>query len=215
MDPQEVRTISSEIVLILIGLLAATLIVIGPTWNRFLACSEQTSAEGRGMMFRGMLLALGIVSFFLIPIFIALWINPFRWFYELPYIWFIISFVATLVLFSIIFFWAIKWLWDKLRNRPAAERTKRPDFTKEIGVSFSLVFFISAMLLLILTMFAAIDAAIGVNVGLDQDNEILNFEFARAMIRLVPGLFFGGILFLGMSYSADIKKRSEIDTKDD
>lgn len=162
-----------------------------------------------------MLLALGLICFLLVPIFVALWINPDGWFYDLPYITFLLSVVAILVLLPIIVFWAAKWLWDKLRNRPAAEKTERPDFTKELGVSLSLIFFVFAMFFLIIAMFSAIDVAIGINVSLDQDNQRMDFEFARAMVRLVPGLFFGGILFLGMSYSADIKKRSELDTKDD
>ena len=108
MDPQAVRTIASDIVLISIGLLAATLIVMSPTWKRFRTYWEQTSSEGRKVISRGILLVLGIIFLLLLPIFIALWINPYGWFYDLPYIAFLLTIVAIFVLFPIMVFLAIK-----------------------------------------------------------------------------------------------------------
>ena len=215
MDPQAVRTIASDIVLISIGLLAATLIVMSPAWKRFRTCWEQTSSEGRKVISRGVLLVLGIIFLFLLPLFIALWINPYGWYYDLPYIAFLLTIVVICVLFPISAFLIIKRLWNKLRNRPSPERTMRPDFTQEICVSVSLVLFIFTVFLLIFTMYGAIDAAISVNVSLDPDSQRKNFEFARAMVRLVPGIFFCGLLFLGVSYIMDIKSRPELDARDD
>ena len=45
LDEATIRTIASDIVLIAIGILAATLIVVVPAWKRFLIYWEQTPKE--------------------------------------------------------------------------------------------------------------------------------------------------------------------------
>ena len=204
------REVASDIILISIGLLAATLIMVGPTWNRFLTCREQTSSEGRGMIFRSFLTALGLAVFVLAPTTIALWINPDGWIYELPYIYFILGIVVIIVFLPIAVILALKWVLDRVRNRPAEKRQKSPDFSKEIGVSSAITFFVLTIMVLTFTMLSSIDVAIGVSLGMSDQQD--NFEFARAMVRTIPAFFIGGLLFLGMSYISDIKKKSELDS---
>ena len=206
------REVASDIILISIGLLAATLIMVGPTWSRFLTCRERTSSEGRRMMFRSILTALGLAIFVLAPTTIALWVNPYGWFYELPYIYFILGIVVIIVFVPITVFLTLKWVLDKVRNRSVELRQKHPDFSKEIGVSSAITFFILTIFVLTLTMLSAIDVAIGISLDVGTQQE--NFEFARAMVRTIPAFFIGGLLFLGMSYIADIKKRSKLDSVD-
>ena len=204
------REVASDIILISIGLLAATLIVVAPTWNRFLTCWEQTSSEGRRMIFRSFLIALGLAIIVLAPTTVALWINPYEWFYGLPYIYLILGIIVIIVFLPITVFQALKWVLVKVRNRPSEQRQKYPDFTKEIGVSSAITFFVLAIFVLTFTMLSAIDVAIGVSLGVGGQKE--NFEFARGMVRTIPAFFIGGLLFLGMSYIADIKKKSELDS---
>ena len=212
-DPQTLREVASDIILISIGLLAATLIMVGPTWNRFLTCWEQTSSEGRRMIFKSFVTAFGLAIFVLAPTTIALWVNPYGWFYELPYIYFILGIVVIIVLVPIAVFLVLKWVLDRLRNRSKEKQQENPDFSKEIGVSSAITFFILTIFVLTFTMLSAIDIAIGISLDVGTQQE--NFEFARAMVSTIPAFFIGGLLFLGMSYIADIKKRSELDSVDE
>lgn len=213
MEPQIMREVASDIVLISIGLLAATLIMVSPTWKRFLTCWEETSPEGRRMIFRSFVTASIVGLFVLGPPMFALWISPEGWFYELPYIGFILSIVVILVLGPFALISALKIIWDKLRNRPVSENPERPDFTKEIGVSSAITFFLLTLFVLTFTMLAAIDVAIAVNLGIGDQRD--NFETARALVRTIPAFFIGGLLFLGMSYVVDIRKKSELDSLDE
>ena len=94
--------------------------------------------------------------------------------------------------------------WRALRH-PGGVRSKgRPNLTKEIGTVSALGCFIQTIVLNLLVTMAAIPIAIGVDLGGQPQQE--NFEFARAMMVVMPTTFACGLGCLALSYFEELRQ---------
>ena len=224
--------------LIVVALLAATLIVMVPTWKRFLdywsysppkPWRDIMSASGTLMLLPVLLVMAGIVS---------LWISTDTWYYEFRYILIFMMLALTLPIYFYVF---PRWLcrqvrhtnaiskrahklgraaplssvgtwvlllsrrsWRGLRRRRGARTRHQPDLAKETGTLAALGCFIETIVLCLSITMAAVPVAIGVDLGGQLQEE--NFEFARAMIVVMPNVFACGLGCLGLSYFAELEQ---------
>ena len=238
MSVHSTQTIAANMTLIVVALLAATLIVMVPTWRRFLDYWSHSppkpwrkimSGSGFLMLPPVLLIVAGIIS---------LWISTDTWYYEFRYV--LILMMLTLSL-PIYFYVLPRWLLRELlytktmskrahksgcvapfglvgmcifvlirrsrcglgRRGVARTRTRRqPDFSKEIGTLAAMGCLAETILLSLAITMAAIPVAIGVDLGGQRQEE--NFEFARAMIVVMPSTFACGLGYLGLSYFAEL-----------
>ena len=82
---------------------------------------------------------------------------------------------------------------------------RQPDLSKEIGTLAALSCFAETIFLCLLITMAAIPVAIGVDLGGQPQEE--NFEFARAMIVVMPSIFACGLGCLALSYFGGLGQR--------
>ena len=81
-DVQTIRTIASDIILIAVGLLAATLIVIFPTWKRFVRYWNETPKEIWNRSIK-LALALSSVPFlYALSGLVSVWLFAGTWVYS-------------------------------------------------------------------------------------------------------------------------------------
>ena len=95
--------------------------------------------------------------------------------------------------------------WRGLRHPGGAKNRNTPNLSKEIGVLAALACFLETIFLSLLIVMAAIPIAIGVDLGGQPPVE--NFEFARAMMIVMPTIFACGLGCLGFSYFAELERR--------
>ena len=116
MSVHPAQTIAANMTLIVVAILAATLIVVVPTWKRFLAYWSHTppkpwrkimSGSGFLMVPPMLFVAAGIVS---------LWISTDTWYYEFRYV--LILMILALLL-PIYFYLIPRWLLRELRYTKA------------------------------------------------------------------------------------------------
>ena len=98
--------------------------------------------------------------------------------------------------------------WRGLMRRKGPKNKYGPNFSKEIGVLAALVCFVETVLLALLVAVSAIPVAIGVDLGGQPPEE--NFEFARAVMIVMPMVFACGLGCLGFSYFAELERRVSV-----
>lgn len=197
MDEHAMRTIASDIILISIAILVPTLMLMPTTWQRFLFCLKELPREDRKRVLNASLIFVAIPGFSACITWIALAIDYTEWFYQLPYIAFLVVLVLNALLIPLLVFFLFKWIWNKLRGREATG--KRRDVLKEVTITSSLACFaLLTVPFLLLVMFASIEAAISVSIGWRDPRE--DFEFARAFIIVALMAFACGLTYLGCSY---------------
>ena len=239
MSVHTTQTIAANMTLIVVALLAATLIVMVPTWRRFLDYWSQSppkpwrsimSGSGLLMLPTVLLLAAGTIS---------VWISADTWYYEFRYVLILMMLALSLP----IYFYVIpRWLLREVRytktmtkrahsfgcvaplgsigtfifalfrrsrrglgRRGDAKMRRQPDLSKEIGTLAALGCFAETIFLCLLVTMAAIPVAIGVGLGGQTQEE--NFEYARAMIVVMPTIFACGLGCLGLSYLEELRQR--------
>ena len=239
MSVHPAQTIAANMTLIVVAILAATLIVMVPTWRRFLDYWSQSppkpwrrimSGSGLLMLPSVLLIAAGIVS---------VWISVDTWYYEFRYVLILMMLALALP----IYFYVIpRWLLREFRytktmskrahsfgcvtplgsvgtfifvlfrrsrrglgRRGGAKMRRQPDLSKEIGTLAALGCFAETIFLCLLITMAAIPVATGVDLGGQPQEE--NFEFARAMIVVMPSIFACGLGCLALSYFGELGQR--------
>lgn len=200
---EDAQTISTNITLIVVALLATTLVVLVPTWNRFMTYRKQTPAESfrRGVIAPSGIL-VGIPLLFIAAVNFSLLISVETWYYELPYIWLLM--LAALTVPSCLYL-LFQWIWRVIRRNPGRTESKQPDFTKEIGTASALGCFCITTLLALFITIAAVPVAIGVSIGGQSQQD--DFEFARALFICIPLTLASGISCLGFSYIAELREQ--------
>ena len=224
--------------LIVVTILAATLIVMVPTWNRFLRYWNHVPPKPwrRIMLGSGFLVAPPLLLIF--AGIISLWISTDTWHYEFRYVVILMILALSLpVYFYVIPRWFFRELsytktmsarahrlgsappfgsigiyffvlshrsWRGIRRRGGAKNRRGPDLSREIGALAALGCFVGTMFLALLITMAAIPIAIGVDLGGQPPEE--NFEFARAMMIVMPTVFASGLGCLGLSYFAELEQ---------
>lgn len=237
------QTVSINMILIVVGLIATTLIVLVPTWNRFLTIWNSTPPQAKRQTFQvsGIMVTPPVLYF--IAGLISLMISHDTWYYELPSVIFLIMAAISLPIY---FYLLPRWIWRRLRRTQlvsvrvgrarfapplgipfvalfflvlsrrmargfgrARKRRRRtqPDLTKEIGTLSALGCFILAIVLSLYIIMAAIPIAIDVNVGGRSQKD--DFEFARAMIMVMPFTLACGLGYLGLSYFVELSQSNE------
>ena len=224
--------------LIVVAILAATLIVLVPTWKRFLGYWNQEPPKPwrRIMLGSGFLVAPPMLL--LLAGLISLWISTDTWHYEFRYVVILIILALSLpVYFYIIPRWLLRELsyvrsvsvrasgfasaqpfgsvgiyffvllrrsWRGLRHQRGAKNRNTLDLSEETGVLAALACFLETIFLSLLIVMAAVPIAIGVDLGGQPPEE--NFEFARAMMIVMPTVFACGLGCLGFSYFAELER---------
>ena len=240
MNIHSAQTIAANITLIVVAMLAATLIVLVPTWKRFLVYWNQRSRKPWRsiMLYSGFLVALPMLLF--LAVLISLLISTDTWNYELSYVGPLMILALLLpVCFYLIPRWVLRELsynrtvsarvyrfgsfppfgsagvyfvillrrsWRGLTRRGTAKNKHGPDLSKEIGALAALACFLLTIFLNLLIVIAAIPIAIGVDLGGQPPEE--NFEFARAMMIVMPTVFACGLSCLGLSYFAELERQA-------
>ena len=217
-DAQTIRTIASDIVLIAIGLLAATLIVIVPTWKRFVTYWEHTPKETWNMALRATLLIIAMPFLHAVSGLVASWLFPSNWLIAWENLFvLLILLVFALVLPFIVPVMVrnlredIEWVWAKFRRTEVPVRTAPPDIAKELGVIAALICFQFTILVLLLILLVTIKVAVNADFGGQYTQD--NFNSIRVLIISAPLTFASGIGCLAASYGAELRQ-SKRDYKD-
>ena len=239
MSVHSAQTIAANITLIVVALLAATLIVLIPTWKRFMVYWNTTPPKPWRRIMLGSGLLVTPPMLLLLAGLISLWISTDTWHYEFRYVVILIILALSLpVYFYLIPRWLLRELsyiwtvsarasrfgtvvpfgavgvyffllcrrsWRGLRHPGGAKSRNTPNLSKEIGVLAALACFLETIFLTLLIVMAAIPIAIGVDLGGQPPEE--NFEFARAMMIVMPTVFACGLGCLGLSYFAELESR--------
>lgn len=237
------QTVSINITLIVVGLLATTLIVLASTWNRFAAIWESTPPQAKRQTFQISGVMVTPPALYYIAVLISLMISHDTWHYELPYVLFLMMAAISLPIYFYLF---PRWVWRELRQaqliavrarlirstpplglpfvaliflvfsrqivrgfgRPRKRsRRAQPDLTKEVGTVSALGCFIFTIFLSLFITISAIPIAIGVDIGGRSMQD--DFEFARAMIMVMPFTLACGLGYLGLSYFAELTQSTE------
>ena len=240
MSVNSAQTIAANMTLIVVAILAATLIVMVPTWKRFLVYWNQTPPKPwrRIMLGSGFLMAPPVLL--IVAAIISLWISNDTWHYEFRYVVILMLLALSLpVYFYVIPRWLLRELrytktmstrayrvgsapslgsvgiyffvlfrrsWRGLGHRGDFKSKYGRDLSKEIGTLAALGCFIETIVLSLAITMTAIPIAIGVDLGGQPQEE--NFEFARAMIVVMPITFACGLGCLGLSYFAELGLRA-------
>ena len=238
MSVHSAQTIAANMTLIVVALLAVTLIVIVPTWKRFLAYWNETPPKPWRRIFLGSILLVGWPVLFLFAALISLWISTDTWYLEFRYVLILMLLALSLpIYFYIIPRWLFRELsrtknisarlhnvghvlslgfggiyfsvlfrrlWRGLRH-PKSSSRRRPDISKEIGTLAALACFLETIVLTLAITMAAVPIAIGVDIGGQPQEE--NFEFARAMIIVMPITLACGLGCLALSYFEEFRQR--------
>lgn len=242
MNEHSAQTVAANMTLIVVTLLAATLIVVVPTWKRFLSFLEETPVEARRVSFRISAVFVGPPLVAILAGYFSLLISPDAWFHYVPDVFILMVFALTLPIILYVF---PRWVVSELRSATSisdrarrlgifsstrrlmvttfllilgrrlwhgVRRRKQPgkdqmDPSKGAGAIGALGCFILTIVLGLFVAMAAIQVAIGVNIGGQSQRE--DFEFARAMIIAMPTTFAYGLACLGISYSVDLRRDSQ------
>ena len=238
MSAESAQTIAANMILIVVAILAATLIVMVPTWKRFLCYwNHRPPKPWRRIMLGSAFLVAPPVLLIFAGI-ISLWISTDTWHYEFRYVVILMTLALSLpVYFYVIPRWLFRQLsytktmsarayrvgsappfgsvgiyffvlfhrsWRGIRRRGGAKNRHSPDLSREIGALAALGCFVQTIVLTLLITMAAIPVAIGVDLGGQPPEE--NFEFARAMMIVMPIVFASGLGYLALSYFAELDK---------
>ena len=210
------QTISANMTLIVVTLLAATLIVVVPTWKRFLEFLDDAPAEHRRASFQVGALFISPPALAAFAAYLSLLISSEAWFYYLPDVFILIMVALTLpiILYLIprsiirelrfavsmsirarncsigsplgrfviaIFLLTLgRRVWRGMMRGKPPKRKSQMDPSKGAGVIGALGCFVLTIVLGLFVAMAAIEVAIGVEIGGQPPQD--NFEFARAMI---------------------------------
>ena len=136
MSTHTAQTIAANMTLIVVAILAATLIVLIPTWRRFLGYWTQTPPKPwrRIMLHSGLLLAPPMLL--LLAATISLWISTATWHYEFRYV--VILMILALSL-PVYFYLIPRWLLRELSNiRATSARVSGPGALplRTVGIYF-------------------------------------------------------------------------------
>lgn len=242
MSVHSAQTIAANMTLIVVAILAATLIVLVPTWKRFRGYWDQEPKKPWRRIMLGSGLLVTPPMLLLLAGIISLWISTDNWQYEFRYVVILLILALSLpVYFYLIPRWMLRKLsyirsvstrasgfgsalpfgfvriyffilfrraWRGLEFRGVTKSPNTPDFSKEIGVLAALACFLETTLLSLLISMAAIPVAIGVNLGGQPPEE--NFEFARAMMIVMPTVFACGLSCLGFSYFTELEHQASV-----
>ena len=222
--------------LIVVAILAATLIVMAPTWKRFLGYWNHTPPMPwrRIILGSGFLMVPPVVLIF--AAIISLWISTETWHYEFRYVVILMFLALSLPVYLYViprwllrelrytktmstrayrfgspkslgpvgtyFFVLFRRSWRGLRHPRGVKSKDRRDLSKEIGTLAALGCFGETIVLSLAITMTAVPIAIGIDLGGQPQEE--NFEFARAMIVVMPITFACGLGCLGLSYFAEL-----------
>ena len=238
MSVHPAQTIAADMTLIVVAILAATLIVIVPTWKRFIGYwNDKSPRPWRRIMLGSSFLAAPPVLLILAGL-VSLWISTDTWHYKFRYVVILMILGLSLPVYfyviprwffrEMIYTWAIsakayrfgsalpfgsvriyifvlfRRSWRGLRRRGGSKNRNAPNLSKEIGALAALACFVETILLTLVIAMAAIPIAIGVDLGGQPPEE--NFEFARAMMIVMPTVFVCGLGCLGFSYFAELER---------
>ena len=213
-DALTIRTIASDVVLIAIGLLAATLIVIVPTWKRFVIFWEHTPKEVWNTALLATLMIIAMPFLYATSGLVATWLFPSNWLkvWDNLFILFILLALALALPFMVPAMLRnlgedIRWMYAKLRRTEVPAKITSPDIAKEFGTVAALICFQSTILFLLLILLVTIKVA--VNVDLDSQYTQNNFNSIRVLIISAPLMFSCGIGCLAASYGAELKQSKQ------
>lgn len=210
-DVQTIRTIASDIILIAVGLLAATLIVIVPTWKRFVRYWNETPKEIWNRSIR-LALALSSVPFlYALSGLVSVWLFAGTCVYSWKNLFVILFLLAGALVLPFIVPRLIRdvredvaWVWAKLRRVEAPARSIQPDISKEFGSIAALMCFQFTVFCLLLVLLGTVVMA--VDIDFDGGHIQDNFNSIRVLIVSVPFAFTMGIGSLATSYVAELKQ---------
>lgn len=238
MSVHSAQTIAANMTLIVVAILAATLIVMVPTWKRLMGYWNHTPPKPWRRIMLGSSFLVGPPMLLVLAGIISLWISTDTWYYEFRYVLILMLLALSLPIYfyvvprwllrelsytkamstrayrfgcapslgpvGIYFYVLFRRLWRGLRRRGGASRKERPDLAQEIGTLSALGCFAQTIVLSLAITMAAIPSAIGVDIGGQPREE--NFEFARAMILVMPILLACGLGCLGHSYFEELRQ---------
>lgn len=227
--------------LIVVALLAAALIIVIPTWKRFLTYLELTPAESWRLVMISSAFCVGPPVLIIVASWISLMIASETWYYRYPDVLILMMLALTLPVyfyiiprgifrelrnakvmttrirrtgkslgmrqFVITIYVSIlaRRTWNVIRWKKKRKVKKQPDLSKEVGAISALICFLLTIWLSLFVIIAAIQVAVGVNIGGASQRD--DFEFARAMIIAMPITFACGIGYLGLSYSVELSEK--------
>ena len=198
MNDPLVQTIASNIILISIGLLASTLVMVGPTWKRFQGYWECSTKESRGRILKASIVPVAIPLVVAASGAISIALFPSIWAYVWPYI---IIFLAFALLLPAIVYMALDG-WKRFTRQSSTPAKVQADIYKEFGATSALMCFVLTILFVLLAFTGAIDLAVGVQIGgLNYED---NFNAARALTIVAPFTLTCGLAWLGFSYVVEL-----------
>ena len=112
MNEHSAQTVATNMTLVVVTLLAATLIVVVPTWKRSLVFLEHTPAESRRAVLQFSALLIGPPVLITLAGYISLLISAETWFHYLPDVLILMMFALILPVFS---FLIPRWMFRELR----------------------------------------------------------------------------------------------------
>ena len=141
MNEHSAQTIATDMTLVVVALLAATLIVMVPTWKRFEAYWKETPIESwrRVIIASGFCVGLSVLN--IVAGYVSLLISLDTWYYHLPDVFLLIVLVLTIpVYFFVIPRWVLQELW-RAYSIAARARTNGATSTSGRWVAIMLIFF--------------------------------------------------------------------------
>ena len=112
MNEHSAQTVAANMTLIVVTLLAANLIIVVPTWKRFLDFLEHTPAESRRASFQVSAILIGPPVLATLAGYFSLLISSDAWFHYLPDVYILMMFALTL---PIILYLLPRWMIRELR----------------------------------------------------------------------------------------------------
>lgn len=113
MNEHSAQTIAADMTLVVVTLLAATLIVIVPTWKRFETYWKETPIESWRRIGIASAMCVGLSVLLIVGGYISLLISPDTWYYHMPDVVFLILLVLTIPVYLFIL---PRWMWRELRR---------------------------------------------------------------------------------------------------
>ncbi len=194
--------IATNITLVTVSLLATSLVVILPTWKRFRSFWMRASKESLKVVVDVCVVSVGLPAVFVASGMIALAMSPSEWHLEWPY-------VTVLVLLALTLPMVLYAIWQRIRKKPRNQRAvKKHELNPlplEIGTASALGSFLIVIVIALTIIIAAVPSAIEIDIGGDPKPE--DFEYARAMILVMPVVLLNGLAWLGFGFVMELLQR--------
>ena len=202
MNEPSTSIIATNITLVTVSLLATSLVVVYPTWKRFRRFWMRASKDSLKTVLNVCVVSVGLPAVIVASGMVSLAMSPTQWHLEWPY-------VTVLVLLALTLPVVLYGIWHWIRTKPRNQREVNPlelnPLPPEIGAASALGSFLIVIVIALTIITAAVPSAIEVDIGGDPKPE--DFEYARAMILVMPLVLLNGFAWLGFSFVMELLQR--------